>query len=45
LGAVGKVVEDAADQAGLGDEGDHEHERVAARAEQRVELVALARPL
>jgi hypothetical protein len=28
---VGKLVEDAADQAGLGDEPDHAHERAAAR--------------
>ncbi len=32
FGAVGKVVENAADQAGLGDERDHAHERAAARA-------------
>lgn len=35
LGAVGGV----ADQAGLGDEREHAHERAAARAERRIDLV------
>jgi len=40
-----KVVEDAADDAALGNEGDHPHHASAARTDQRIGLVNPAKEL
>ncbi len=38
-GAPGEVVQDAADQTRLGDEGDHAHQASAAGIDERIDLV------